>query len=600
MLRQCAVGNPPSAETGPATVNWLERQLEQTESQYKDDMYGLRAAVTGNKSGSADRLRILYLDPKLMNLCGLKSAAVVLSACNDQGGEIHFPSCGQSGMNARALYKLWYDFITEAAAANRRIALKCEVASDTEDPILPVFDDDWPLASDDKDKPLRARFQFDIYRIEIDTAKERFKCSWKYFTFRQLRKKQHILMRQFIGWDPMPVEKREKKRVTAACGLFTTDKVIFRWVSLDWKDPDNPLKDQEGIERDTDHINFHPVNEIERVGTNEWNEKMRHTNIFHFQNWNGVARVSDLCVVEGVSWFSEKLELHNFPFDSQNFTIDFRQWSRETLLLPLTPLHETSAMVVSFAGLPTSDFQFCGQSIEMAPGADNEGRPVTDIFVSLKFKRCAAPYLWEVVFFNSLVSILGMGCFVSDPLDNYHDRMEYNITLFLVIIAFKFVLKDRLPTLDYLTWLDKFVMASASFIFSLCVETTVAHFLALQADNKGNEYSETPLIVSSMCIYALGNLAFLVEAQRQLKDERNKLNLPVTKTDRKRGGFSGKGQTLAAVWQNTGVLSQETCEAFTESALKALQLNTGEGGASHYAFTKPLAMIQMFKNNRPR
>lgn len=53
--------------------------------------------------------------------------------------------------------------------------------------------------------------------------------------------------------------------------------------------------------------------------------------------------------------------------------------------------------------------------------------------------------------------------------DNIGDRMAINLTLVLTAVAFKYVVKEEIPNVPYLTILDKYILIG---FFMMCVQVS--------------------------------------------------------------------------------------------------------------------------------
>ena len=76
-------------------------------------------------------------------------------------------------------------------------------------------------------------------------------------------------------------------------------------------------------------------------------------------------------------------------------------------------------------------------------------------------------YVWKVLAIVYLLIMSMFVIFVMDPIDDFADRINICLTLFLAAVAFLYVVGESLPKVPYLTLLDKvsICLGSDSFGF---------------------------------------------------------------------------------------------------------------------------------------
>jgi len=177
--------------------------------------------------------------------------------------------------------------------------------------------------------------------------------------------------------------------------------------------------------------------------------------------------------------FSEKLELENFPFDCQEFT-----------------------MSMEFKG---SDFQIRGKnedfiSIDWKMFALDEWKPSThavdcmlhrvnsredsnNVSISFKLQRDPSSYMWKLAVTSFMIV---SGTFMFFGIDNHElaDRLSYIATMFLTGQAFQVVATNETPSLGYLTVIDYFLVVGNVFIYLQFVFATIIRFFATDMDEE--------------------------------------------------------------------------------------------------------------------
>ncbi|XP_035663086.1 acetylcholine receptor subunit beta-type acr-3-like [Branchiostoma floridae] len=82
-------------------------------------------------------------------------------------------------------------------------------------------------------------------------------------------------------------------------------------------------------------------------------------------------------------------------------------------------------------------------------------------------------YMWNTVLILFVIMGLSFTVF-SIPAEEHKDRLGITFTLLVTTVAFKLVVSQYLPTVSYLTLLDKYVLGCIIFQCSVAVENTLA------------------------------------------------------------------------------------------------------------------------------
>ncbi|KAK3587514.1 hypothetical protein CHS0354_003656 [Potamilus streckersoni] len=173
-------------------------------------------------------------------------------------------------------------------------------------------------------------------------------------------------------------------------------------------------------------------------------------------------------------FFHESLELEHFPVDIQDLTISIstERSSREIELIE--DLHALSSISTKafmdaqewtlYRHIETyrdhTTVEYCSSTIH----------PI--LHIQCRVARKTGYFIWNIVFTmvgldfslsgtELLIVCLTFSAFTIDSSSS--DRLAVNITLFLTAIAFKLVVKQSLPTISYLTYLDVYVVAALVF-----------------------------------------------------------------------------------------------------------------------------------------
>ncbi|XP_019626606.1 PREDICTED: gamma-aminobutyric acid receptor subunit beta-like [Branchiostoma belcheri] len=93
--------------------------------------------------------------------------------------------------------------------------------------------------------------------------------------------------------------------------------------------------------------------------------------------------------------------------------------------------------------------------------------------ITAHVQRKSAFYSWNTALILYIIIALSFTVF-SIPLEDHKDRLGITFTLLLTTVAFKLVVSQYLPTVSYLTLLDKYVLGCIIFQCVVAVQNTVA------------------------------------------------------------------------------------------------------------------------------
>jgi hypothetical protein len=187
------------------------------------------------------------------------------------------------------------------------------------------------------------------------------------------------------------------------------------------------------------------------------------------------------------------VDLHRFPFDSQQLAIRIRVprhrlqgvnsvradgFTRD----PQLAAHCSPGEFVLRPDAATMAIRYAGDPVESTPlgksasdgGALNR-KP--EVLIVLVADRQPTYLLTMIGLPNLCCSLVGLDAFVMDPA-SHADRMGIIVTLILTVVAFKMSVSERLPAIPYATLFDRWLL-SLFFIFVLAaMESTAVYLLA--------------------------------------------------------------------------------------------------------------------------
>jgi hypothetical protein len=183
------------------------------------------------------------------------------------------------------------------------------------------------------------------------------------------------------------------------------------------------------------------------------------------------------------SWgyFSQPLDLHNFPFDEQtiNFTFISPDYSpQETKLL----IPETGGFGMA-ENFSVPDWDVVSWDYTTKPFIPDKDEELASITYSLKLKRHSEHYIYKIVIPLVFIVIMSWIVFWIDPKE-VGTNVAAATTCFLTLVAYRFAISAYLPEIPYFTRLDALVFWSTILVFSSLIQTIVLSYLVRAG--KGN------------------------------------------------------------------------------------------------------------------
>eukprot|EP00494_Astrolonche_serrata_P008342 UN08379 len=80
------------------------------------------------------------------------------------------------------------------------------------------------------------------------------------------------------------------------------------------------------------------------------------------------------------------------------------------------------------------------------------------IYLVLHFTRYWQYYVWRVLLILNIISIMTFAVFGFDE-ETLHDQFAYLATLLLSTVAYLYIIAEKVPSLKYLTLIDKYLYA---------------------------------------------------------------------------------------------------------------------------------------------
>ena len=179
--------------------------------------------------------------------------------------------------------------------------------------------------------------------------------------------------------------------------------------------------------------------------------------------------------------FRERFELQGFPFDAQDLQIVFRSAhevgsSREhpPLRLVRNSSPQYQAVVPHGHFILRDEYSMAlyqGMHSDLsAPQLSSSRRRYPQVTIAMKIVRIPTFYIYSVILPMSVFVGLGFLVLLLDP-GQLHDRLSIVLSLLLATVAYKTYLSERIPVCNYLTFLDKYILACLLVMGLLALES---------------------------------------------------------------------------------------------------------------------------------
>ncbi|XP_078583775.1 gamma-aminobutyric acid receptor subunit beta-3-like [Branchiostoma floridae x Branchiostoma japonicum] len=178
--------------------------------------------------------------------------------------------------------------------------------------------------------------------------------------------------------------------------------------------------------------------------------------------------------------FKADMDLTDFPFDHQKLTIKLMSgWSTKRV-----ELRKNLGCIDNITGddftdgeqWELSEYLECKHDVKDIKQSKTSGEyPLYTITAHVQ--RKTGFYMWNIVLILFIITALSSVSSFSVPVEQHSDRLVITFTLLLTTVAFKLVVSHYLPTVPYLTLLDRYVLACIIFQSLVALEKILASFI---------------------------------------------------------------------------------------------------------------------------
>lgn len=282
------------------------------------------------------------------------------------------------------------------------------------------------------------------------------------------------------------------------------------FIQTKWKDPSLKMCDMEGFSPEK-HWNPRVFiqNSVGDLKENTWHKVEMDS--------HGVPIVFEMRRIKGV--FLENLELDDFPVDVQDLSITVateRTIDEVDFIDDLTAL--SSINTQTFIDMQEWSLH---EHVETTRKVTTQGLGITmdekdQDYSSSRYKHptftvtCRAArrpgyFYWNVFFLMFFITLMAFATYSVHP-SLPQNRLQLSFTLLLTAVTFKWVVNRCLPTISYLTSLDKYVLGSMVMLCLVCAWHALVS--ALPADVR--KYWDNVALVAAVLLYVAFHGVFVL------------------------------------------------------------------------------------------
>jgi hypothetical protein len=174
--------------------------------------------------------------------------------------------------------------------------------------------------------------------------------------------------------------------------------------------------------------------------------------------------------------FSQPLELKDFPFDSQAFTIQLAAAGYTPDEVELVADPDAPGGRAERFSVP--DWEVTNWKVESGDYRSTPNEEATAGFAfHFEADRDAGYFLVKVIIPLILIVAMSWVVFWIDPLES-GTQISVAITTMLTLIAYRFAVGAFLPRISYLTRLDVFILASTFLVYCSLIQVVVTSWFA--------------------------------------------------------------------------------------------------------------------------
>jgi hypothetical protein len=174
--------------------------------------------------------------------------------------------------------------------------------------------------------------------------------------------------------------------------------------------------------------------------------------------------------------FSQPMDLREFPFDTQSFTVQFVAidfLEKELKFIQDPEIQSGIASKLSLADWRVTETEAGPLAYEPVPGESSQ----PGFHLTFDAQRHTGYYISKIILPLLLIVAMSWIVFWIDP-SEAGTQVSVAITTMLTLIAYRFAIGNDIPRVSYLTRLDDFILISTLLVFATLVEVIVTATMA--------------------------------------------------------------------------------------------------------------------------
>ena len=152
----------------------------------------------------------------------------------------------------------------------------------------------------------------------------------------------------------------------------------------------------------------------------------------------------------------------------------------------------------------------------------------------IKMSRKWMIHIWKIGFSSFFITLSSLICFAFDHLEHLDARISHVFTMLLTMVAFQFIVQQKLPAISYLTRMDEYMLFAMFFLF------LVACFVSINGIFQVSEETDHGCAAGLLGFLFASNFVFIVLLYLDRKIEVKKLTMNTQELDAFEKGLSGK------------------------------------------------------------
>ncbi len=222
-------------------------------------------------------------------------------------------------------------------------------------------------------------------------------------------------------------------------------------------------------------------------------------------------KIMEIRKLSGTFW--HEFDLKYFPIDVQSLNIEVKS-NRSLRDVKLIESKEKFSCLNPFALMNTEEWtiQSCLKTNAFVTQNEISMENYSQFVVAITASRLPRFYFYNLFLLILLITVIGLTRFtVTCDLPQVRLIIDQMVTL--TLITFKSVANANLPTISYLTSVDKYLLFSIVFIMLQCIYDAVIGVISLPVCAAPYGFYDLMAFITSILLIFLANLGFIVRLE---------------------------------------------------------------------------------------